>query len=134
MKNTSLRPAPDPTAENEMLRQVAMDLHWMARRYADGRQTYATSLFNDHTRALLKAGVKLNPTGDGTLWARDGAGRSCDHLSDEEAAMGGECDWKHPNTQRRLEETAKALQAANEEIARLRAIVEKSGLVPSVGD
>jgi hypothetical protein len=34
-------------------------LHWMARRYADGRQSTATSTFNEITRRLLAAGVEL---------------------------------------------------------------------------
>jgi len=75
-------------AENDALRCIAQDLHWMARRYANGRQSYVTSLFNDHTRTLLKLGVKLNPTNDGTIWARDAGGRAYDGLTDEEAAMG----------------------------------------------
>jgi hypothetical protein len=64
------------------------DLHWMARRYADGRQSYATGLFNGITRRLIKLGVKLNPTSHETFWARDAMGRPFDRLSDEEASMG----------------------------------------------
>jgi hypothetical protein len=74
--------------ENETLRYIVADLHWMARRYCDGRMTYSTRTFNDHTRALLAMGVPLNPTGDRTIWAKDGMGRAFDGLSDEEAAMG----------------------------------------------
>ena len=74
---------------NELaLKQIVIDFHWMARRYADGRQSYATGLFNDHTRALLAMGIELNPTGDGTIWAKDSAGRAYDGLTDEEANMG----------------------------------------------
>jgi len=58
----------------EALLRVAHDLHWMSRRYADGRRSYAVGMFNDHTRSLLGLGVVLNPTGDGTLWAADGDG------------------------------------------------------------
>lgn len=85
-------------AENAALRAIAMDLHWMARRYADGRSSYATRLFNENTRAMLRMEMKLNPTGDGIIWARDEMGRSYDGLSDEEAisgtpeAMGGKYD------------------------------------------
>lgn len=86
-------------AENDALRNIARDLHWMARRYADNRQSYSTSLFNGHTRDLLRLGVPLNPTGDETIWARDMMGRNYDGLSDEEAAMGGPPDgtynWHH---------------------------------------
>lgn len=95
-------------AENRKLREVAKDLHWLARRYADGRSSYATSLHNDHTRTLLSLGVPLNPTGDGTLWARDRDGRAYDGLTDEEAAQG-----------RPLPENAAAWRG--EEVAQLRA-------------
>jgi len=73
--------------ENESLRAYALDLRWMARRYADGRSSYAPSLFNRITRGLLGLGIKLNPTADGTIWARDGMGRRYDGLTDEEAAQ-----------------------------------------------
>lgn len=70
------------------LTKDVVDLHWMARRYADGRQSYSTAMFNEITRRILRAGIKLNPTGDGTIWARDAMGRGFDRLSDEEAAQG----------------------------------------------
>lgn len=47
------------------------DLQWMARRYVDGRQSYAVRLFNDYTQQLLDLGVKLN-CADGTVFAKDG--------------------------------------------------------------
>lgn len=68
--------------------QDIKDLHWMARRYADGRETYATSAFNDITKRLLAKGVKLNPTGDKTIWARDAGGRSYDGLTEAQATPG----------------------------------------------
>lgn len=68
--------------------KVVCDLHWMARRYADGRTSYATSLFNGHTRFLKALGFPLNPTGDETIWARDTMGRFFDGLTDDEAEMG----------------------------------------------
>src|SRR5690606_1647587 len=89
------------TRELQALRRIVVDLHWMARRYVDGRTSYATRLFNDHTRALVALGVELNRTSDGTIWARDGMGRAYDGLSEEEAAQGEpapawlhEEDWK----------------------------------------
>lgn len=94
-------------AENAVLRKAIEDCWWFARRYADGRMTHAASTYNSHTRALLALGLHLNPTGDGTLWARDGAGRRFDGLSDAEAAEGdrppvyqvaapwNEFDWLH---------------------------------------
>lgn len=68
--------------------QMLIDLHWMARRYADNRQSYVTSMFNGITRELVAMGLKLNATGDNTIWARDAFGRDYDGLTDEEAAMG----------------------------------------------
>lgn len=88
----------------EKLRQIAADLHWMARRYADGRQTYATGMFNDATRELLRMGVHLSPGADGTIWARDAGGRAYDHLTPEEAAMGRGPGLDMDDWQRRYEE------------------------------
>lgn len=82
--------------ELEALRRIVVDLHWMARRYVDGRSSYATRLFNSHTRALLAMGVELNTTADGTIWARDAMGRAYDGLSEEEAAQGEPAPaWLH---------------------------------------
>ena len=44
----------------------------MARRYADMRRTFAPSIVNNATVKLIELDVQLNPTGDGTLYARDG--------------------------------------------------------------
>lgn len=68
--------------------KAVCDLHWMGRRYADGRTSYATSLFNEHTRFLKALGFPLNPTGDETIWARDTMGRLFDGLTSDEAEMG----------------------------------------------
>jgi hypothetical protein len=35
------------TMEQERIKQAVKDIIWMARRYADGRRTYAPSMFND---------------------------------------------------------------------------------------
>jgi hypothetical protein len=59
----------------------------MARRYADGRATYATSFFNDLTRELLRMGVKLCDR-DNIIWVRDAGGRQYDGLTKEEAVEG----------------------------------------------
>lgn len=72
-------------AENEALRSIVAEFHWMARRYADGSRTYATSMFNDRTRQLLRMGVKLGCGADGIIWARDGMGRRFDGLTELEA-------------------------------------------------
>ena len=39
--------------EVDALRRIVRDLHWMARRYCDGRISTVASTFNEHTRALL---------------------------------------------------------------------------------
>lgn len=89
--------------EIERLHDIAVDLHWMARRYADGRQSYATSLFNGHTRTLIAMGVDLNSTGDQTVWARDAGGRAYDGLTEAEAGQGDPPDWTHDGMQRENE-------------------------------
>lgn len=91
--------------------ELVRDLHWMARRYADGRASYATSTFNGHTRTLLALGVSLNLTGDETIWARDAMGRGCDHLTGDEAAMGRTPDWWHtePDAREQIDALTTAL-------------------------
>lgn len=71
----------------EVLTVVAKEFHWMARRYADGRRTYATGLFNEMVRDILRLGISLQGH-DGIIWARDGQGRLYDHLSPREAEVG----------------------------------------------
>lgn len=95
------------------LEAIVADFHWLARRYADRRQSYATSLFNEHTRTLLRLGIPLNPTGDGTLWARDLMGRAYDGLTEEEAAQGQPDAWqeKYAARQQRFYELAQAAVA-----------------------
>jgi len=68
----------------EKLIEIVRDFHWMARRYADDRMSYVTSLFNEHVRALQQMGIKLNPTGDETIWARDKMGSAYDGLPEDE--------------------------------------------------
>jgi alkylhydroperoxidase/carboxymuconolactone decarboxylase family protein YurZ len=75
-------------ADNEALREIAADLHWMARRYADNSQTYATDMLNQRTRQLLRMGVKLNAGADRIIWARDLMGRGFDGLTEAEATPG----------------------------------------------
>jgi hypothetical protein len=75
-------------AENTHLRRIAAELHWMARRYADGRRGYATSSFNNCVRDLLSMGVKLSPGTNRTIWATDAMGRAYDGLTDAEATPG----------------------------------------------
>ena len=58
----------------------------MARRYADGRSTYAPSMLNEMTRQALSFGVELQKP----HFARDGMGRSFDNLSPEDVAAAEE--------------------------------------------
>jgi hypothetical protein len=69
--------------ENDQLRTICSDLHWMARRYADGRMTGAPAVVNACTRQLLELGLF---TLRGPLYARDGMGRNFDRLTDAQAA------------------------------------------------
>lgn len=79
----------------QTLKKIAGELHWMARRYADGRQSYVTHQFNEMTRMLQSIGVELNETSDQTVWARDAMGRQFDGLSEKEAARGNPvAEWK----------------------------------------
>lgn len=66
--------------KTDVLVKALRDLHWMARRYADMRSSYAPSMFNEHTRKLLAEGVELN----GPHFARDGGGRRFDGLTQAE--------------------------------------------------
>lgn len=74
--------------ENEILRGIVRDFHWMARRYVDGRSSYVTGLFNDHVRDMLRLGIEPNQCIDKTIWARDSGGRAYDGLTEEEATAG----------------------------------------------
>ena len=82
-------------ARFDTLKRIASELQWMARRYADGRQSYATCKLNSMTRELKEMGVELRETSDKTVWARDAMGREYDGLTDEEAAQGNQVvEWK----------------------------------------
>src|SRR5690606_23462388 len=106
------------TRELQALRRIVVDLHWMARRYVDGRTSYATRLFNDHTRAMVALGVELNRTSDGTIWARDGMGRAYDGLSEEEAAQGQRApEWLHDQDVERLRHELEAARELLRELA-----------------
>lgn len=47
------------------------ELHWRARRYANGRSSLIVSAFNDATRAIRAAGFPLDHAEkwDGSIWA-----------------------------------------------------------------
>lgn len=85
-----------------------MSLHWMARRYADGRSSYSPGLFNGITRKLIEAGAELKAP----LFARDGMGRRYDGLTSEQAAE-AEADMPRgfvPEADERLKDAFEALE------------------------
>ena len=47
--------------ENQQLRRIINEIHWMARRYATGRKTYAPSMYNDAIRAAIDLGCDIKP-------------------------------------------------------------------------
>ena len=47
--------------ENTILRSIVQDTLWMARRYADGRATYAVGMVNDAIDKADKVGVATSP-------------------------------------------------------------------------
>jgi hypothetical protein len=72
----------------QTLAQHCSDLQLYAKRYSDGRSTYAPTQVNQITRSLLALGVSLNPGGEQVVWAQDGNGRAFDRLTDEELTPG----------------------------------------------
>lgn len=73
--------------ENETLRRIISEIWWMARRYADGRQSYAASMFNDNIKLAKSLGVVLRES-DGTIFARDGMGYRYSGITEEEHNLG----------------------------------------------
>lgn len=88
MSKTPRKPIAEVRAENIRLRVICRDLQWMARRYADGRHTYAVGMVNDATRYLdsIGCGIAIDPP-YGTKFARDGAGRMFDRLAPHEVGQ-----------------------------------------------
>lgn len=68
----------------EILIAAVRDFHWMARRYADGRSSYAPGCLNEHVRKLLSMDSEFHPSAP--FFARDGMGRGFDKLTDTEVA------------------------------------------------
>ena len=66
---------------------IIEDIHWMARRYADNRKTYAVAMVNDVVKWMLQNKLKVNNS-DNIIWARDGMGRLYDGLSPSQATEG----------------------------------------------
>lgn len=63
------------------LENIASELQFWARRYAEGRQSVACSAVNSLTEKLILQGINCNPetAGDreGSIWAYDGDPRCC---------------------------------------------------------
>ena len=47
--------------ENQQLRRIINEIHWMARRYATGRRSYAPSMFNDAIKIAIDLGCDIKP-------------------------------------------------------------------------
>jgi hypothetical protein len=62
----------DALRERDEARQIVRDIHWMARRYADGRNTYAPTMFNDAVKIAFCAGW-LNAPDDEPAYAVGGS-------------------------------------------------------------
>lgn len=60
--------------ERDEARQIVRDIHWMARRYADGRMTYAVGMFNDAVKKAFDGGWLEVSHGE-PAYAVDGADR-----------------------------------------------------------
>lgn len=71
---------------SKLLNEIIRDLHWMARRYADGRSSYAPTLVNRHAKDLIEMGYDLKSP----LFARDGMGRAFDGLTEAEVSAAEE--------------------------------------------
>ena len=55
----------------EELESIIQDIWWMARRYADGRKSYAVSMYNEAIRRAEMLGMKFK-THDESIYAKDG--------------------------------------------------------------
>jgi len=59
--------------ENHALRHIVRETIWMARRYADGRSTYAPSMVNEAITEALRLGIQVDPDGaTEKIYADDG--------------------------------------------------------------
>jgi hypothetical protein len=91
------------------LETIIYDLHWMARRYADGRSSYAPGLLNRHVNELLEMGFNFKKP----LYARDGMGRNFDGLTDADVIAAEEdMPTGHLQVVAETDERMKALRAA----------------------
>lgn len=88
----------DLSAEDAVQWMVEV-IHPLAHQYADGRATYASSMFNDATRTLRAAGFDLSPTEalGRSVWVMDGMGDSYARLSPAEVAERDSARGATPN-------------------------------------
>lgn len=60
-------------SDYDTLADVLRETIWMARRYADGRMTYAPTTINRAIDTLKAMGIQVEPDGaTGKTYARDG--------------------------------------------------------------
>lgn len=61
------------------LESVILDIHWMARRYADGRLSYAPNMFNRAIQKALDLGLPLKEDTalKATYFAKEGEYNDC---------------------------------------------------------
>ena len=85
MSKENRKPIAEVRAENRQLREACLDLQWMARRYADGRGSYAVGVVNAITRYFVSIGMPIlkDPIAK-TMFARDAMGRNFDRLAPHE--------------------------------------------------
>lgn len=60
-------------SREKQLESIILDIYWMARRYADGRLTYAVEMYNNAIERAVKLGlpIKSDPI-CGSYFAQDG--------------------------------------------------------------
>lgn len=71
------RPATVARAAADRIREMGADLvalQLFAKRYADGRSSYAPGWVNEVTRRMIGWGLEPNPGGEGVVWCKDGDG------------------------------------------------------------
>jgi hypothetical protein len=59
----------------KLLESIILDISWMSRRYADGRNTYAPAMYNDAIKEALQLGLPIQKdttVEPPTLFAREG--------------------------------------------------------------
>ena len=57
----------------KQLECIIVDISWMARRYADGRQSYAVGMYNDAIELAARLGVPIRSDPMvGSYFAQDG--------------------------------------------------------------